>query len=120
MIEEPLPSPYPSFTASYSIPFSRLHLLCIMESLRQDPDGFSGLGEDGVWRNFDKNGAVLSYRVLNTKEVAGFLDFFPQKTRDVYRANVKCVHGKDVVGDMEQLMLVLPLSHVIMGLFNAC
>ncbi|KAJ9251420.1 hypothetical protein DTO195F2_7809 [Paecilomyces variotii] len=107
MIEEPLPSPYPSFTASYSIPFSRLHLLCIMESLRQDPDGFSGLGEDGVWRNFDKNGAVLSYRVLNSKEVAGFLDMFPRKTRE---------HGKDVMDDIEQLMLISPPSRIIGGL----
>jgi hypothetical protein len=44
--------------------------------------GFSHLGMDGVWRNVDKDGNVISYRALSPEEIAKALSIFPGWMRE--------------------------------------
>jgi hypothetical protein len=80
-------------------------LLSALKSLPRDPSGlgFSHLGMDGVWRNFDGAGNVLSYRALNPEEIKEALEFFPKSVREKIEKELDGVDGRDVT-DMEQLL----------------
>jgi hypothetical protein len=65
--------------------------------------GFSHLGMDGVWRNVDKDGNVISYRALSPEEIAKALSIFPGWMREKLEKRLEGVDGRDVT-DIEQLM----------------
>ncbi|KAF7114603.1 hypothetical protein CNMCM5793_009248 [Aspergillus hiratsukae] len=78
-------------------------LLSTLRTLPKDPLGFSHLGMDGVWRNVDKVGNVISYRALSPEEIAEALNIFPGWMREKLEKKLEGVDGRDVT-DMEQLM----------------
>ncbi|RLL97721.1 hypothetical protein CFD26_107141 [Aspergillus turcosus] len=82
---------------------SKSILLSTLSTLPKDPLGFSHLGMDGVWRNVDKDGNVISYRALSPDEIAEALNIFPGWLRDKFEKKLEGVDGRNVT-DTEQLM----------------
>lgn len=80
-------------------------LLSTLKSLPRDPSGlgFSHLGMDGVWRNFDGAGNVVSYQALSPEEIKDALEFSPKSVREKIEKRLDGVDGRDVT-DIEQLL----------------
>lgn len=82
---------------------SKSILLSTLSTLPKDPLGFSHLGMDGVWRNVDKDGNVISYRALSPEKIAEALNIFPGWMREKLEKKLEGVDGRNVT-DAEQLM----------------
>ncbi|KAL3450836.1 hypothetical protein BJX65DRAFT_270191 [Aspergillus insuetus] len=84
-------------------------LFHILDSLPQDPSGagFSHLGMDGVWRNYDGNRKVISYRALSPKEIEDVLDIMPDWMREQLGERLEGVDGR-IVTDAEHLVNPAP------------
>ncbi|KAL2837680.1 hypothetical protein BJX68DRAFT_249616 [Aspergillus pseudodeflectus] len=76
-----------------------------LDSLPGDTSGsgFSHLGTDGVWRNYDGNRKVISYRPLSPEEIAEVLAMYPAWMREMLESQLEGVDGRSVT-DVEQLM----------------
>jgi hypothetical protein len=77
--------------------------LSTLSSLPKDPLGFSHLGMDGVWRNFDKDRKVISYQALSPEEITETLNIFPGWMRKMIEKRLEGIDGRNVT-DIEQLM----------------
>ncbi|KAL3491469.1 hypothetical protein BJX62DRAFT_237230 [Aspergillus germanicus] len=84
-------------------------LFRILDSLPQDPSGagFSHLGMDGVWRNYDENQKVLSYRALSPEEIEEVLATMPDWMREQLGSRLEGVDGRTVT-DVQHLMNLAP------------
>lgn len=84
---------------------SKSALFRALDSLPEDTSGagFSHLGMDGVWRNYDGNQKAISYRPLSPEEIAEVLATYPDWMREMLGKQLKAVDGRSVM-DAEQLM----------------
>ncbi|KAL4739560.1 hypothetical protein BDV11DRAFT_187401 [Aspergillus similis] len=83
---------------------SRSALFRALDSLPEDTSGsgFSHLGMDGVWRNYDGNQKVISYRPLSPEEITEVLSAYPAWMREMLVNKLEGVDGRSVT-DIEQL-----------------
>jgi hypothetical protein len=58
---------------------------------------------DGVWRNYDGNRKVISYRPLSPEEIAEVLAMYPAWMREMLESQLEGVDGRSIT-DVEQLM----------------
>jgi hypothetical protein len=62
---------------------------------------------DGVWRNYDRNRKVISYRALSPDEITEVLDTMPDRMREQLVERLEGVDGRTVT-DVEELMNPVP------------
>ncbi|KAK5225338.1 hypothetical protein LTR99_008744 [Exophiala xenobiotica] len=80
-------------------------LLTELKALEKHPtgEGFSHLGMDGVWREFDKDGKVWSYQTLSPEEIKEMVNVWPEDIRNFLEKELRGVDGRNVK-DMAQLL----------------